>query len=224
MKLTAKQLELLCATSLFHSVPESVILKIAAAPDCEIKRFKKGSMVYGKTEFSRSLGIVLSGSLRVSKGNAAGHAMIMSTLTPRAIFGAAALFNDEPEFATDIYAVSDAEIIFFTQRLFERMIRTEAQIAENYIKYLSGRILFLNRKIYLLSSGTAEQRLACFLSDNMPEGEECELPMPVNKLADALNVSRASLYRAFDALIQSGAIVKNGRTVCVKNAERLKNT
>ena len=104
----------------------------------------------------------------------------------------------------------------------QRMMRFEPQIAENYIKYLSERILFLNRKLYLLSSGTAEQRLASFLLDNLPLGQAAELPMPLSKLSLALNVSRASLYRAFDALTESGAVVKEGRKVCINDAERLK--
>lgn len=78
--------------------------------------------------------------------------------------------------------------------------------------------------MYFLSSGTAEQRLASFLLDNLPVGQPAELPMQLNKLSLALNVSRASLYRAFDALEESGAIVKEGRSVCVNDAERLKNT
>ena len=222
MKLSEAQLSLLQQTGIFYAVPLSTIKKIAASPDCEVKSYKKGQLIYSTTEFSRSLGVVLSGSLRVTKGNAGGHAMIMSTLTPPSLFGAAALFNDEAEYATDISALSDAEIVFFAQRLVQRMMRFEPQIAENYIKYLSERILFLNRKLYLLSSGTAEQRLASFLLDNLPLGQAAELPMPLSKLSLALNVSRASLYRAFDALTESGAVVKEGRKVCINDAERLK--
>lgn len=222
MKLSAMQLTLLQQTGIFYTVPVSTIEKIAASPDCELKSYKKGQLIYSKTEFSRSLGVVLSGSLRVTKGNAGGHAMIMSTLGSASLFGAAALFNDEPEYATDISALCDTEILFFAQRLVQRMMRFEPQIAENYIKYLSERILFLNKKIYFLSSGTAEQRLASFLLDNLPAGQSAELPMPLNKLALALNVSRASLYRAFDALADTGAIVKDGKNVCINDAERLK--
>lgn len=222
MKLSAMQLTLLQQTGIFYTVPVSTIEKIAASPDCELKSYKKGQLIYSKTEFSRSLGVVLSGSLRVTKGNAGGHAMIMSTLGSASLFGAAALFNDEPEYAADISALCDTEILFFAQRLVQRMMRFEPQIAENYIKYLSERILFLNKKIYFLSSGTAEQRLASFLLDNLPAGQSAELPMPLNKLALALNVSRASLYRAFDALADTGAIVKDGKNVCINDAERLK--
>ncbi len=222
MKLSEAQMSLLRQTSIFYAVPEMTIEKIVASADCCVKRYEKGRLVYGKTDFSRSLGIVLSGNLRVTKGNAGRHAMIMSTLGPASLFGAAALFNNETEYATDIVTLSDAEIIFFAQRLVRRMMRFEPQIADNYIKYLSERILFLNKKIYLLSSGTAEQRLASFLLDNIPESSMSELPMPLNKLSLALNVSRASLYRAFDALTQDGVIEKEGKKVCINNAERLK--
>lgn len=222
MELNSTQLAFLQQTSIFYAVPLSTIKKITASPDCEVRSYKKGQLVYSKTNFSRSLGIILSGNLRVTKGNAGGHSMIMSTLGPQSMFGAAALFNDEPEYATDINALCDSEIVFFAQRLVRRMMRFEPQIAENYIKYLSERILFLNKKIYLLGSGTAEQRLACFLLDNLPAGQLSELPMPLNKLPLALNVSRASLYRAFDALTNEGAIVKDGKSVCIIDAERLK--
>lgn len=222
MKLSPAQLTTLRHTGIFYAVPMSTIEKIVASPDCELKDYRKGQLIYGRTEFSRSLGVVLSGSLRVMKGNAGGHAMIMSTLGPSSLFGAAALFNDESEYATDITALSDAQIVFFTQRLVRRMLRFDPQIADNYIKYLSERILFLNRKLYFLSSGTAEQRLAGFLLDNLTEGEASELPMPLSKLSLALNVSRASLYRAFDALAEDGAISKDGKSICVNSAERLK--
>ena len=120
MKLSAAQMNLLRQTSLFYAVPETTIEKIAASDDCEIKQYEKFSLVYGKTEFSRSLGVVLFGNLRVTKGNAGGHAMIMSTLGPGSIFGAAALFNDETAYETDITDLCDINLMFVFQRLVFR--------------------------------------------------------------------------------------------------------
>ena len=221
MKLSEKELNTIMSTRLFRGAPDTVLRKVLAATDCEIKSFAKGETVYGGKSFSRSLGVVLDGSLRVTKDNADGHAMIMSTLVSGSLFGAAALFNDEEQYATNITALEASKIVFFSQRLVERMIRREVQIAENYIKYLSERILFLNKKMYLLTAGTAEQRLAGFLLDNMPIGRPAELPLPMNKLASALNISRASLYRAMDALCGCGAVVKMGKRICINDAERL---
>ena len=223
MKLNETEMELVLKTELFRGSPPSVLTRILAVSDCTAADYEKNDVVYDKTNFSRSLGIVLDGRLRVTKENADKRPIVMSTLQRGALFGAAALFNSAPEYATKVTAIERSRVLFLPQRLIKRMIEREPDIAENYIRYLSERILFLNRKIYFLTAGTAEQRLAGFLLDNLAVGEYSEMPMPMHRLADALNMSRASLYRAFDELTESGAVSKQGKLVCINNAELLKN-
>ena len=223
MKLNEIETELVSKTELFRGLPPSVLTRILAVSDCTAAEYEKNEVVYDKTNFYRSLGIVLECRLRVTKENADKRPIVMSTLQRGAMFGAAALFNSEPEYATKITAIERSRVLFLPQRLVKRMIEREPDIAENYIRYLSERILFLNRKIYFLTAGTAEQRLAGFLLDNLAVGEFSEMPMTMHRLADALNMSRASLYRAFDELTASGAVSKQGKLVCINNAELLKN-
>ena len=223
MKLNEIETELVSKTELFRGLPPSVLTRILAVSDCTAAEYENNEVVYDKTNFYRSLGIVLEGRLRVTKENADKRPIVMSTLQRGAMFGAAALFNSEPEYATKITAIERSRVLFLPQRLVKRMIEREPDIAENYIRYLSERILFLNRKIYFLTAGTAEQRLAGFLLDNLAVGEFSEMPMTMHRLADALNMSRASLYRAFDELTASGAVSKQGKLVCINNAELLKN-
>ena len=223
MKLNEIETELVSKTELFRGSPPSMLTRILAVSDCTAAEYEKNEVVYDKTNFYRSLGIVLEGRLRVTKENADKRPIVMSTLQRGAMFGAAALFNSEPEYATKITAIEHSRVLFLPQRLIKRMIEREPDIAENYIRYLSERILFLNRKIYFLTAGTAEQRLAGFLLDNLAVGEFSEMPMTMLRLADALNMSRASLYRAFDELTASGAVSKQGKLVCINNAELLKN-
>lgn len=221
MKLNDAEIELVMKTELFRGSPRSVLMRIIAVSDCTVEEYSKNDIVFSKTSFTRSLGIVLGGKLRVTKENADKRPIVMSTLQSGSLFGAAALFNSQGEYVTQITAIEHSRILFLPQRLIKRMIEREPEIAENYIRYLSERILFLNRKIYFLTAGTAEQRLASFLLDNLSEGEYSEMPMPMHRLADALNMSRASLYRAFDLLIESGAVSKQGKLVCISNAEHL---
>lgn len=210
MKLNEIETELVSKTELFRGSPPSVLTRILAVSDCTAAEYEKNEVVYDKTNFYRSLGIVLEGRLRVTKENADKRPIVMSTLQRGAMFGAAALFNSEPEYATKITAIERSRVLFLPQRLIKRMIEREPDIAENYIRYLSERILFLNRKIYFLTAGTAEQRLAGFLLDNLAVGEFSEMPMTMHRLADALNMSRASLYRAFDELTASRSGLKTG--------------
>lgn len=222
MVLNDSELELVMKTELFRGSPRSMLERILAVADCTVEEYAKNDVVFGKTSFRRGLGIVLGGRLRVTKENADKRPIVMSTLQRGSLFGAATMFNGTSEYVTQITALEPSRVLFLPQRLIVRMIEREPLIAENYIKYLSERIIFLNRKIYFLTAGTAEQRLAGFLLDNLSEGEYSEMPMPMHRLADALNMSRASLYRAFDLLAESGAVSKQGKLVCINNAELLK--
>lgn len=222
MEITSGELELIIHTQVFRGVSESVVKKLISNGNGELKTYPSGSIVYSPSSFSRSLGIVLSGSLRVTKENADGHSLVMSTLGKGSVFGAAALFNNETEYVTKITAAESSRVILFPQRIVERLLQQESSFALNYVKYLSERILFLNRKIYFLTAGTAEQKLANFILENFTEGEAKKLPMTMESLASALNISRASLYRALDVLTDNGIIVKDGKSLCMIDSKKLK--
>ena len=89
------------------------------------------------------------------------------------------------------------------------------ELALAYIRYLSGRIHFLQRRIDALAEGPAEEKLASFLlSAARPDGKNgwvFEAPS-LTRLASSLSVGRATLYRALDAFEQSGIIQREGRT------------
>ncbi|MDD4773595.1 MAG: helix-turn-helix domain-containing protein, partial [Eubacteriales bacterium] len=85
------------------------------------------------------------------------------------------------------------------------------------------RIRFLNDKIASFTSGTAESRLARYI-ENLREEDGCViLPTGLRQLADSLDISRASLYRAFDTLESLGCIKRDGRKIAILSAELLKD-
>jgi hypothetical protein len=51
-------------------------------------------------------------------------------------------------------------ILFFPQSLLTDMMKENSLIAENYIRFLTGRICFLNEKIQGLISVSADAALA----------------------------------------------------------------
>lgn len=210
------------SAKLFRSCPEMLVLKILIAEDCEERCYKKGEIVYDRHSFKRSLGIILDGSIRVTKENADARPMLISTLYKGSMFGAAALFNETGEYATKLTAIENCRIVFFPQRLMERTVEREPEIAKNYIRYLSERILFLNRKMYFLTAGTAEQKLANFALENLSADVMAPLPLSMTELATALNISRASLYRAVDTLTESGALLKEGKKLGIADEALLR--
>ena len=79
---------------LFHGAGETLLRSLPELEGAGRARFAPGQVVYDPLHFRRCLGVVLSGQLQVTKG-----ALAVSVLGPGDLFGAAALYSDEVEFA-----------------------------------------------------------------------------------------------------------------------------
>ncbi len=219
--LSEQELNMVKGLFLFSGVPERKVLEIVRDKSCTAEEFPKGSVIYGGQRFRRSLGVVLRGDVNVTKKTADGGEIPINILHPGDVFGAAAIFNDEEEFATVLTAAKDCRAAFLPQELIRRALRENGDIAENYIRYLSGRIIFLNQKIFGLTAGTAERRLATYLIRLAEKEGEVEIPATMTQLAGALDIGRASLYRAMDELTARGALRKNGKKIEIKDLDVL---
>ena len=165
--------------------------------------------MYQPHRFSRKLGILLSGSVRVTR-----DALVISVLAPGDLFGAAALFNDRSDYATTLTAAAPCRVVLLEQELVSRLMDADTRVRHNYIRYLSGRIRFLRSKVQSLAASGADGKLARFLLSRLTPAEP-ELLCPATELAQRLGISRASLYRAFEPLEVRGLITHKGRRLRV---------
>ncbi|MCI9156249.1 MAG: Crp/Fnr family transcriptional regulator [Lawsonibacter sp.] len=203
MPLTQEEMSLLINGPLFRDVGEELLRSLTELEGASLVRFDPG-VVYSPQHFRRSLAVVLSGQLQVTKGTLA-----VSVLGPGDLFGAAALYSDEPEFATTITARRPSRCLMLEQRLVDRLLAEQGKIRENYLRYLTGRIRFLSGRLQTLAQPGVEGKLVRYLLAN--GDSSC----PATQLCQRLGVSRASLYRAFSALEDSGLITRKGKTITI---------
>ena len=199
-----KEFSTLASCPLFHGAGETLLRSLPELEGAGRARFAPGQVVYDPLHFRRCLGVVLSGQLQVTKGSLA-----VSVLGPGDLFGAAALYSDEPEFAATVTAKGPSRCLMLEQPLVDRLLSEHSQIRENYLRYLTGRIRFLSGRLQALAQPGVEGKLARYLLAN--GGSSC----PATELCQRLGVSRASLYRAFAALEDSGLITRKGKTITV---------
>jgi len=207
--LTEAERKRFAGTLLFHTLSDVEMEDVLARPACLRLTFAKGAVIYAPRTFYRSLGVLLTGAVEVTKG-----ALIVSILHEGELFGAAALFNEEADYATTLTARAPCEVIFFPQTLMTEMMEEHPALAMAYVRYLSGRIRFLNDKIEDLIAGSAEERLLQYLMAHM-EGDQAVLDCSATDLAKRLNMSRASLYRAFETLQATGMIDKDRKNITI---------
>lgn len=213
MILSLEERDLLSRCSLLRNAPEELLDRVTGADGTSLSCFSPGQTVYSPQHFRRCLGILLSGQLQVAKGT-----LTISRLEPGELFGAAALYSDAPEFATTITARRPSRCLLLDQAVVDRLLAEEPLIRENYLRYLTGRIRFLSGRLQSLAQSGAEGKLARYLLAN---GQSGSVTCPAVSLAQRLGISRASLYRAFDSLEESGLIIRQGKTISIPNISAL---
>lgn len=171
----------------------------------EVQPFEDGQVIYSACRFRRAIGLLLEGGARIYSPSGAP----LNTLGPGACFGAAALFNPSRRYVSRIVALGQTKVAFYTDGQLEQMFAQNPRVARNYIAFLSQRIQFLNDKIGSFTTPTAQARAARWLLQQGPEIQVASY----TRLAGELNLGRASLYRALDALENQGCLLRQGSRI-----------
>lgn len=215
--LTQQEWQKLWGTPLFREADRKNAERILTASACEAISFADGEVLMSPEVHQRRIGILLKGEATVTTPDP-GKETLLRFLSPEEPFGIANLFLDTP-FVSIIRARGACKAFFLTEEAVRALLESDRAFLYGYLAFLSGRICYLNRKIGYLTAGTAERRLALYLSSY---GQEVfSLNTSITALSELLDVGRASLYRAFDKLCEDGLIQKEGRRISVPDTEAL---
>lgn len=197
---------------LFRNVSPDVLQ--TAADRCAVRDFAKGEEIGCLGE---SLCLICSGSVLV-RGAGKDSTLVLNRLQAGECFGVASLFGSHVG-VTAVTACEKSRLLLFSQKTVEELMQADFAFARNYICFLTDRIGFLNRKIAAFTAGTAEKKLANYLLSLPAKSGEIRLPVSMVRLAALLDLGRASLYRAFAFLEESGQLTRNGKIVRLTSAE-----
>lgn len=181
--------------------------------------FKKGETIYSAKHFPNAIGFIIQGEAFAVTNNE--NKLYMKNFREGTCFGAAAVFGNNGEFVSTITAKTDIEILFIKEAELKQIFQEFPKTAINYIDFLSDKIRFLNKKVGLLSSGSAEDTLLNFLTSIADSDHTATLPDNMTRLSKTLGISRASLYRCLESLEKNGFILKNKNTVKVIKNEKV---
>lgn len=209
MVLTKKETEKVFSSPIFVGVDRNCASDIFDRHGCSAVDFEEGDTILSQSDLCHRAGIILAGEAVATTADDSKNALLRF-LGAGDLFGIANLFTNE-SYVSSIRAKKRCRVFFFTEEAIRELLEKDHTFLYNYLGFLSGRICYLNRKIRYLTAGSAERRLALYLSSF--ESNTIELDASLSSLSDLLDIGRASLYRAFDTLIADGYIKKNGRTI-----------
>ena len=204
-------------TFLFAGIPEDEILSLLGIAGVRVAHFEKDQVIFDRTDTERALGIILYGACVVTKESENGR-MPMSVLRQTDLFGAAALFHDEEAYVARVMAQESTWVLLIPEEALRSMMQRDFRVTENYLRYLTARIRFLSGRLDGFLPQSVEERVFNHIKTRAEDGLY-ESEWSVSHLADALRISRTTLYRAMDKLVSDGKIERHGRAFRLSKGE-----
>ena len=194
---------------LFDGLPMDALLRIVGEPS----RFARGEVIYSEGDFRRALVVIAAGRVEISRCAEDGRRIPLNRLTAGQVFGVAALYGAGERYVSEVTAVTNCAVYFVTQEQMTALFAAYPVVAENYIRFLSDRIRFLNARIAEYTAGGADERVWRWLEGHVGEDGCVLLPGSLSGLARALDIGRTSLYRSLEHLETCGAIRRDGAAI-----------
>lgn len=175
--------------------------------------YPKGSLVDDREGASRSVVLVLSGTLLVYSAVSDEKRLLLSVLESGDIFGIANLFLEE-DLSTVLECGRESVLFLYPKNKLREKILSSGEAAECYSTLLNTKLQFLTKRISLLSMPSSRSRLAAALVD----GEEYR---SLEEFSSYLNISRATLFRELRFFEDDGIIERRGRRIIIKDRAKI---
>lgn len=204
---------------LFSTASTSNVNKYLTENNMEIHLFSHGEIIYSPMLKNVSVGIILDGKAHVHPFGA-DEKTLLKTMHKGDIFGIANLYAEDYRFPSVIISEKHTKVLFIDGDAFKRFIENDPAALKYYLRFLSQKIVYLNKKISTFTAGSAECKLALYIAENS-DGKTFHSSLPMSDLAKTLGLGRASLYRALDKLIASNLINRDGMDIHITDKEGL---
>lgn len=209
-----KYLRQLSDSFLFRNLSENELSNLLDGNEPSLGVYKKGELIYSSASHKRLVGFVLSGGCEVRRERTEGGPVLLNMLSVGDSFGILSVFSEE-EFPTRVFAAKSSEILFFTDAQILKFLAASPRVSENVIRFMAGRISFLNKRIATFSGNRVEDRLSAYLLCERDKYSKDSFPFSYVRCSEEINAGRASVYRAVASLEGDGLIGISNKTVYI---------
>jgi CRP-like cAMP-binding protein len=201
-------------TLVSHALKTSIDLMGAPMP------FARNAEIYGENEPAEYLYKVISGSVRTYKVLNDGRRQIGAFYLPGDVFGLEV--GDDHTFSAE--AIVDCKVLVFKRGALVNLAARDNDVARELWTMTAGELHRVQDHILLLIK-TAQERVAGFLlemSKRAPAGNEIDLPMSRQDIADYLGLTIETVSRTLTQLENAAAIaVPTSRRIVLRNRAAL---
>ena len=213
--------ELMQSIFIFRGIPDAEKQRLLSRINPQVVSFKKGECIYSPDSFKKSICFILLGECEISSQHSLDKSVPLNKVGCGGSFGILAALGTSDAFPTYVTATKDSCVLFITDEDLRYLMHESNDVAINIINFLTDRISFLNSKLFAFSGENAEQKVASMIFTRHLRERSPSFEFNKKRAAEALNLGRASMYRALDSLKSAGIIDFDNKKIYIKDLEGL---
>lgn len=208
----SEYLPILKKVTLFLDIEDSQLNGMLNCFHSTVRRYDKEGLIAIEGEPFTGIGVILQGSVIVSKINEQGERVVMSKFGQGQMFGEMIAFSKRDQWPATVSATEETLVISVDPHLIlntcGKMCNSHRQLIMNMLTLVSDKALLLNKKVEYLSKKSMRGKLAKYIIEQKrgKETQNFEVNMNRNELSEFLNVSRPSMSRELGRMKDEGLI------------------
>ncbi|MGC8594313.1 MAG: Crp/Fnr family transcriptional regulator [Candidatus Kryptoniota bacterium] len=192
-----------------------------------MRRFRKGQIIFLEGETYGGLFILLKGTVKVYKLASDGSELTLHLLTPYRSFAEAPLFTGTKVYPACAQATEDSSLLYIPQRDFIAMMEKNPAVAVRISEGFAARLMELNQKLDTFGA-LSLTKLARYILNEITLNNTIKLPEPFfilraskKDLASHIGIAGETLSRNLKILKEKKIIREKARTLFVTNLKLL---
>ncbi|MEE3392912.1 MAG: Crp/Fnr family transcriptional regulator [Lachnospiraceae bacterium] len=210
--LTDKDYEVIKSSKCFENLSDEEIEKVIKCTNAVKKPYSKGETIMRDGDKVLNFGLVLSGSVMISKDDFWGNINILDKRGPGRLYAESFAFAGNALSDVFVYANEDTEILLLNANSIlttcERSCDYHNKLIRNMLSVVAMENLDMNEKISHVTQRTTRQKLLSYLTSVYKHTGKCTFDIPYNRqeLADYLSVDRSAMSSELGRLKREGLI------------------
>lgn len=214
--------EILARLDTFHDVAPDTLEQLAAGT--RQIALRRDEPVFHKGMPPEVLHVVVSGQVKLFMAQANAGERVLALVEHGECIDVASVWQGEP-YLVNAAANKDSHLLCIDRPLLLRLARADCGLASRLLDAVSLRIGRLMRNMENCLPRSAQQRVACYLTQHRPHPSgpvyEVFLPSTKRDIAAKLNLTQETFSRVLRQLKEEGVIEVSGRSIRVLSIDRL---
>ncbi len=213
-----KYLKILRKCPLFSGIEEENLLRMLTCLGAKISSFDKKYTVIAEGNPAKYIGIVLKGSVQISRTDYFGNRSILSEIYPSELFGEAFACAEIDAIPVTVIANEPSEIMLIDcghiLHTCENNCGFHQRLIFNLMKDLATKTILFHQKMEITSKRSTREKLLAYLMmyAKKVNASRFEIPFDRQELADYLEVDRSGLSAEIGKLRREGVLESEKNT------------